>query len=239
MGEIVARNSFLPHRSHSISGVERRGLLMRQNSQARIVNKLTTNLRKLTSKMSTDIPIYELPGASFDHYLEDKPRVFKAIFPDKPRSQQLNEEEWRIQMLPIHFLFLTVRPVVDLRLRCKSEGKDYPPQVPFDVTKLIELDITRWELKGLESMFKPTNFVLGVNGILYPDRRQARTRLKGQLEMSISASLPPVLAMVNDRVLQGVAESVLEGLLQNMKNKVNGSLLADYGKFKMEMSSRK
>lgn len=29
--------------------------------------------------------------ASFDEYLEDKPRVFKAIFPDKRRSQQLNE----------------------------------------------------------------------------------------------------------------------------------------------------
>uniref|UniRef100_A0A2K1RA32 Uncharacterized protein n=1 Tax=Populus trichocarpa TaxID=3694 RepID=A0A2K1RA32_POPTR len=29
--------------------------------------------------------------ASFDRYLEDKPRVFKAIFPDKRRSQQLNE----------------------------------------------------------------------------------------------------------------------------------------------------
>lgn len=29
--------------------------------------------------------------ASFDGYLEDKPRVFKAIFPDKGRSRQLNE----------------------------------------------------------------------------------------------------------------------------------------------------
>lgn len=29
--------------------------------------------------------------ASFDRYLENKPRVFKAIFPDKRRSQQLNE----------------------------------------------------------------------------------------------------------------------------------------------------
>lgn len=72
-----------------------------------------------SSRISTDIPLYEIPGvkippffislslslcdgfdlvfefwngqASFDQYLEDKPRVFKAIFPDKRRSSQINE----------------------------------------------------------------------------------------------------------------------------------------------------
>ncbi|KAL7232324.1 hypothetical protein ACSBR2_010360 [Camellia fascicularis] len=44
-----------------------------------------------SSRISTDIPLYESPRASFDQYLEDKPRVFKAMFPDKQRSQRLNE----------------------------------------------------------------------------------------------------------------------------------------------------
>lgn len=42
-------------------------------------------------------------------------------------------------MLPINFLFLTVWPVVDMRLRCKSNGQDFPPDVPLDITKVVEL----------------------------------------------------------------------------------------------------
>ncbi|XP_010029373.2 uncharacterized protein LOC104419414 [Eucalyptus grandis] len=186
------------------------------------------------SRIATDIPLYESPGASFDRYLEDKPRVFQAIFPDNRRSQQLNEEEWRIQMLPIQFLFLTVRPVIDMRLRCKSRGRDYPPQIPQDVSKVLELDITRWELQGLDSILQPSHFALGVKGALYPDRHGTRNRLKGQLEMSMSFVLPPMLALVPADVLQSVAESVLTRLVENMKHKVNGSLLADYSKFKRE-----
>ncbi|CAH9084493.1 unnamed protein product [Cuscuta europaea] len=160
------------------------------------------------SRISTNIPLYELPQASFDRYLEDKPRVFKAIFPDKRRSQQLNEEEWRIHMLPIQFLFISALPVVDMRLRCKSKGIAYPPEVPTDVSKVLELDIIRWELQGLDDVVKPSQFSLSVKGALYPERRGLRSRIKGHLEMSISFVLPPVLALLPEHVLQDVAESV-------------------------------
>ncbi|CAH9099517.1 unnamed protein product [Cuscuta epithymum] len=189
-----------------------------------------------SSRISTNIPLYELPQASFDRYLEDKPRVFKAIFPDKRRSQQLNEEEWRIHMLPIQFLFLSALPVVDMRLRCKSKGIAYPPEVPTDVSKVLELDIIRWELQGLDEMVKPSQFSLSVKGALYPERRGLRSRIKGHLEMSISFVLPPVLALLPEHVLQDVAESVLRRLVESMKNKVNGSLIADYNEFKKELS---
>ncbi|KAJ4707409.1 Protein of unknown function (DUF1997) [Melia azedarach] len=138
----------------------------------------------------------------------------KQCFLDKQRSRRLNEEEWRIQMLPIQFGFLTVRPVVDMRLRCKTGGKDYPPEVPRDITKVLELDITRWELRGLVHVIEPSNFSLGVKGALYSDRRGTRSRLKD--------------------VRRNIAESVLTRLVEDMKHKVNGSLLADYSEFKRE-----
>ncbi|KAL7256658.1 hypothetical protein ACSBR1_010567 [Camellia fascicularis] len=187
-----------------------------------------------SSRISTDIPLYESPRASFDQYLEDKPRVFKAMFPDKQRSQRLNEEEWRVQMLPIQFLFVTVWPVIDMRLRCKSEGVDYPPGVPQDITKVVELDIIRWELQGLNDIVKPSEFSLGVKGALYAERRGTQTRLKGQLQMSISFVLPPVLALVPEDIRRDIAESVLERLMENMKDRVNGRLLKDYSEFKRE-----
>ncbi|GFY87019.1 hypothetical protein Acr_05g0006580 [Actinidia rufa] len=143
-------------------------------------------------------------------------------------------EEWRIQMLPIQFLFLTVWPVIDMKLKCKSQGLDYPPQIPQHITKLVELDIIRWELQGLDDILKPSEFTLGVKGTMYPERRGTQSRLKGQLQMSISFVLPPVFALVPEDVRREVAQSVLKRLVENMKHKVNGSLLADYSEFKRE-----
>ncbi|KAG5407438.1 hypothetical protein IGI04_013557 [Brassica rapa subsp. trilocularis] len=181
-----------------------------------------------SSRLSTDIPLHESPQALFDDYLEDKSRVFEAMFPDKPRSHKLNE------MLPINFLFLTVWPVVDMRLSCKSNGQDYPADVPLDITKVVELNMTRWQLKGLDRVMQPSDFSLGVKGALYPDRRGKHTRLRGQLEMNISFVLPPVLELVPEDVRRNLANAVLTGLVENMKHKVNGSLLADYSRFKNE-----
>ncbi|CAH8277535.1 unnamed protein product [Arabidopsis lyrata] len=192
-----------------------------------------------SSKLSTDIPLHESPQALFDEYLEDKSRLFEAMFPDKPRSYRLNEEEWRIQMLPINFLFLTVCPVVDMRLRCKSNGQDYPPDVPLDITKVLELNMMRWKLKGLDRVMEPSDFSLEVKGALYPDRRGKQTRLRGQLEMNISFVLPPVLELVPEDVRRNLANAVLTGLVENMKHKVNGSLLADYSRFKNERKLQK
>ncbi|XP_071912588.1 uncharacterized protein [Coffea arabica] len=162
-----------------------------------------------SSRISTDVPLYELPG-----------------------------EEWRINMLPIDFLFQTVKPVIDMRVRCKSQGVEYPPEVPNDITKVVELEIIRWELQGLDDVLKPSHFSLGVKGILYPDRRGPRTRLTGTLQINMSFILPAALSLIPEEVRREVAESVLRRLMENMKSKVNGSLLADYSSFKREKSIR-
>ncbi|TYH64218.1 hypothetical protein ES332_D07G251100v1, partial [Gossypium tomentosum] len=191
-----------------------------------------------SARISTDIPLYEIPGALFDEYLEDKPRIFKAMFPDQDRSQQLNQDEWRIRMLPLQLLVLNVWPVVDLRLRCKSGGRDYPPEVPHDITKVLELDITRWELQGLDNVVDPSHFTLVVKGTLYPDRRRHRSRLKGHLEMHVKFILPPALALVPENIRDGLGKEVMTKLVESMKQKVDGSLLADYSKFKRERSAK-
>ncbi|VVB09250.1 unnamed protein product [Arabis nemorensis] len=187
-----------------------------------------------SSKISTDVPLHESPKALFDEYLEDKSRVFQALFPDKPKSHRLNEEEWRIQMLPINFLFLTAWPVVDMRIRCISNGQDYPPEIPLDVTKVLELNMIKWKLQGLDRVMKPTDFTLGVKGALYPDRHGNHARLKGRLEMNVSFVLPSVLELVPEGVRRNVANAVLTGLVDNMKHKVIESLLADYNMFRNE-----
>lgn len=97
----------------------------RSSSQPLMVkNQMAVKPATYSSRIATDIPLYESPGvclpfcfnsliflfsvfaiscgvalwlvfmsqALFDQYLEDKPRVFNAMFPDnKQRSQRLNE----------------------------------------------------------------------------------------------------------------------------------------------------
>ncbi|XP_073044956.1 uncharacterized protein [Primulina eburnea] len=224
---------FKGNRLKQISTVQRRCSILRKTRQLKVKSQVASP-STYSSRIFTDIPLYEMPGASFDQYLEDKSRIFAAILPDQQRSQQLNEDEWKVHMLPIDFLFLTVYPVVDMRIRCKSNGIGYPPTVPREVSKVLELEIVRWEIQGLDDMLKPSQFSLGVNGALYSDRRGPRTRLKGQLQMTISFVLPPVLSFVPENIRRDVTESVLKRLAENMKHKVNGSLIADYSNFKRE-----
>lgn len=42
-------------------------------------------------------------------------------------------------MLPIQFLFASVNPVVVMRLRCTSQGRGYPPEVPPHIPRVLEL----------------------------------------------------------------------------------------------------
>lgn len=42
-------------------------------------------------------------------------------------------------MPTIQCLFLSVKPVADVRLTFKSKGEDYPPHIPHHVTKVLEL----------------------------------------------------------------------------------------------------
>lgn len=51
-------------------------------------------------------------------------------------------------MLPLQFGFLTVSPVIDMRLRCRSEGIEYPTGVPRHISKVLELDIVslKWTI---------------------------------------------------------------------------------------------
>ncbi|XP_074590474.1 uncharacterized protein LOC141846353 [Curcuma longa] len=187
-----------------------------------------------SSNISTDVPLHEPPGVSFDEYIRDRARVFRAMFPDSRRSRRLNDEEWMIEMLPIQFLFASVDPVVVMRLRGRTNGKEYPPSVPHHSTAALELEATRWELQGLDDIQMPPHFALSVQGVLYPDRSSKDKRLKGHLEMSISLILPPVLRLIPEDVLRSIADAVLRRLLEKMKHEVDVGLISDYASFRRE-----
>ncbi|CAN6199936.1 unnamed protein product [Urochloa humidicola] len=134
--------------------------------------------------------------------------------------------EWRIQMLPLQFLLLTVRPVVVMQLRHRAGG--------------LDLRVTDWELRGLDHDHAPSSFDLGVSGSLYADRsrgQRAGCRMRGHLEISITVVLPPPLRLVPESVLRGVTESVLTRLAEKMKRDVDVGLIADFQRFRREKAA--
>ncbi|KAJ4793891.1 hypothetical protein LUZ62_045137 [Rhynchospora pubera] len=192
------------------------------------------NTMTCSSIISSNIPLYESPEVSLDEYLQDRPRVLKAVFPAQHRSNRLNEEEWKIQMVPIQFLFLSAHVVVVMRMRCKTHGKEYPSNVPVHATTVLELQTTKWELRGLQSSFIPSEFTVCVKGTVYPERKEKQSLLKGHLEMSVSLVRPPLLTLVPDNVLQGMAETILRSMSEEIKHGMNVSLPKDFNNFRRE-----
>ncbi|XP_029119430.1 uncharacterized protein [Elaeis guineensis] len=111
-----------------------------------------------------------------------------------------------------------------MRLRCKSSA--VPP--------ILESQATRWELQGLQGIEMPSRFTLSWHGTLHAERGGGGSHVKGQLEMSISLALPPVLDLVPKDILRAMIESVLKRFLQNMKHKADASLVSDFEKYRRE-----
>ncbi|MED6144974.1 hypothetical protein PIB30_020444 [Stylosanthes scabra] len=132
---------------------------------------------------SHQLPLLQLPNndgaSSFDQYMEDKGRVIRVIFPENSTTHQLNQDLWRVSLSPIRVLFLTFHPILDISARCISNAEDYPPQIPAHVTKLLDIDIKRWELKGLNSDYLPCDFNLNANGALYLEKQGTLTMIMG------------------------------------------------------------
>ncbi|PPR93118.1 hypothetical protein GOBAR_AA27549 [Gossypium barbadense] len=124
----------------------------------------------------------------FDEYLEDKPRVFNSMFPHKHSIQQLYEDEWRIKMMPLKVVALKVWQVIDFRLKCK-----YPLQVPSDITKLLEVQLRRCELQGLDKVIdSSSHFALGVKARLYPDEEATKAGLGVTVRSTLALFFRPL-----------------------------------------------
>jgi|UniRef100_A0A804LEB2 hypothetical protein len=55
----------------------------------------------------------------------------------------------------------------------------------------------------------PSHLAFTVRGLMYPQRqREGRKSLKGHVEMTVGFDLPPVLALVPESIIRGVAETV-------------------------------
>ncbi|KAL6136514.1 hypothetical protein ACLB2K_061809 [Fragaria x ananassa] len=143
------------------------------------------------------------------------------------------EKEWRIQMPTMQFLFLSIYFTFYIKLRYKSMGKDYPPLVPHHIPKIIELELTRWELGGISEEYLPRDLSVSLKGTIYPDREQGtQSRLRSHFEMNLSFIPSPLLGWLPHSVMQGLTEALVKKAMVDSTS--NARLLEDYNEFKAE-----
>ncbi|KAG4914624.1 hypothetical protein AAZX31_19G023900 [Glycine max] len=207
----------------------------RKTASTSIRSEKTSSFR---FRSNANVPLHELPGASFDQYMDDKHRVLRAVFSDdKGTTKQLNEEEWRIKMPPMQCLFLSVNPTADVKLTFKSNGEDYPPEIPHHVPKVLELHFIRWELQGLDTFYKDHYQInIDVRGSLYPERKGKHSWLKNQMVMKITFC--PKVAFIPENLLQDAIELIFKAVWDQTKHEFHDRLLEDYNRFKRNKSGK-
>ncbi|KAL2653451.1 hypothetical protein R1flu_021579 [Riccia fluitans] len=182
--------------------------------------------------VNTDLALGEFKDVPFEQYMSADDRIFNALFPDKKRRERLSDEDWRIFMLPLEFFFLSVKPIVDMRV--KLQDAKVKPSYGRYVSKMVTLEATRWELRGLDYEVKPEEFNLGIAGSLYPERGQFGARLKGQMKLTVDLAVPSSLALMPSTVIETIGTTVLNQLLEDMKLRVNTRLLEDYREYALQ-----
>lgn len=237
-GPCFVASTFFPSSPALLLPVRQRTNANPAIKQQRVITNHQDNFTSFSSSLGTDLPLREHSQVPFQTYLQDRQRVFEALFPDKKRCEKLNDKEWRIYMLPLEFLFLSVNPVVDMRIVVQQPNLGHPVAIPKDVERVLTLEATKWQLRGLDYVLKPSDFVLSINGILFSEKRGASSRLRGHLTMNVKFAIPPSLSMIPHEAFKSVGEAVLTRLLESMKEKVNSKLLKDYRAYAREVSQK-
>ncbi|XP_022134159.1 uncharacterized protein LOC111006493 isoform X2 [Momordica charantia] len=158
--------------------------------------------------------------------------MLKATFPGK--SQQLNQEEWRIETPKMELLSLKIWPVIDMKIISKTSGQDYPPHVPHHITKLLHLEMTNWEINGIHRNYRPSSANVTSKGAIYSEKRGTTSRLKFQFFMNFTFVVPQALSFIPKDIFRSIFETVLKVMMEDLTNKAIDKLVEDYSKFRKE-----
>ena len=163
---------------------------------------------------STSVP-FDPSLPSFPDYMLDSPlRIFRASFGDSERLEDLGEGRFRVRMLPLHFLNLTVTPIVIL---CVQSEKMY---------ESAKLHLTCHEITLLGVAPEDSKpFQLHLQGELTGSRRG---EIFGRVVARIETSVPSSLVMTPPSVLEMTGNLLVAHILAMMNDAMERRFVRDY-----------
>jgi len=150
---------------------------------------------------------------SIRHYLRQPQRLVRTIA-DPDLMQQLGPTRYRLEVRPLNVLDIyQFRPMAVLSVTADSDG-----------TVLLRAE----HAEVIGNDYINDRFSLRLQGKLAPVETDEGMSLRGRAELSVEVELPPPLQMMPRQLVESTGNSLLKGVLQRIKKRILGQLVADY-----------
>jgi Protein of unknown function (DUF1997) len=169
---------------------------------------------KFSAVQTVELLVPQQP-IQIQHYLRQPQRLIGALV-DPSRMEQLSSDSFRLKMLPLSFLTLSIQPTVDLQLRTEANGATHLRSIAS-------------EIRGIEYINQ--RFHLNLVGQLAPYTVDHITYLIGKAELEVQVDLPPALWFTPKPLLEATGNGLLRSVLLTIKQRLAHQLLQDYRKW--------
>ena len=240
-------------RCFSTSAKSRRRHLRRPTGK---VNEIYGDVsRSWTSRKSLRMPLKdwkkdENEAKSFASYVSDGSRILSVTFPDEHRRTRIDENTWKVELLPFDFLGnkVVVRTTIAL--------------IPNRTDKSISINAKKLEFEGMPKEFNLDETVtLKMEGKLGEERSFRKRRrndsdeevggdeeeeehgeddknddmkraVRGDVVMTLDASVNDFVALVPG--LDDVVNAINDAVLANLQGAIEKNLIAEYERWRNE-----
>ncbi|CAL6327167.1 unnamed protein product [Bathycoccus prasinos] len=211
--------------------------------------------RSWTSRKSLRMPLKdwkkdENEAKSFASYVSDGSRILSVTFPDENRRTRIDENTWKVELLPFDFLGnkVVVRTTIAL--------------IPNRTDKSISINAKKLEFEGMPKEFNLDETVtLKMEGKLGEERSFRKRRrndsdeevggdeeeeehgeddknddmkraVRGDVVMTLDASVNDFVALVPG--LDDVVNAINDAVLANLQGAIEKNLIAEYERWRNE-----
>lgn len=173
----------------------------------------------LTSQtVEIQVPREALP---IEAYLSHPDRLVRTLAP-QDRLALLQEGLYRLTILPVRVLNLTIAPIVDVKVWLDDDRK-------------VQVESIACEISGLEAF--RDRFDLKLVGELYPIHTPKQILLRGSALLRVNVDLPMPFSMMPRSMVESAGNGVLDTTLKTVKGRMLKYIIKDYQAWVREQTS--
>lgn len=165
---------------------------------------------RFSASQSVTISVPSQP-LSIEAYLSKPDRLVYALI-DQQQVEVLNPNLFRVKVRPIRFIGLSLQPVCDIEVWLE-EGT-------------VRLSSDQCHIEGQESINQ--KFSLNLQGYLVTQSAATGQKLRGQANLTVRVDLPQAMRLTPKVLLERTGNSILNGILMTLKQRLMRQLIRDY-----------
>ncbi|MEM6450472.1 MAG: DUF1997 domain-containing protein [Cyanobacteria bacterium P01_D01_bin.105] len=148
---------------------------------------------------------------SIEDYLSEVSRLVYALV-DEQQVEVIHPNLFRVKTKPIKFFNLSLQPISDIRIWHEDNA--------------VRLSSDRCVLEGQQSF--NDRFLIAMQGYLVVQPTTTGQQLRGQANLGISVDLPQALKLTPKYLLERTGNSLLNGILLTLRQRLMRQLIVDY-----------